>query len=329
MLGFRLNTPKVKCPMQRRLALKWTLIAWMLLHLMQSLQAQEHWMSFPRTISPDPSWIQEIKTTDLTGYELFEAKVTSPNPSRSLSLTLYFLEQNLGFLRVVWTPYQGSPQILSTNLYEGTHHYNQRTLLIPSSSIPSEGGTLLIQSDQPQLLIQGIRWNWVYPQNYLTALPLQETPQLILPNILLRSSEVNGQPLPLTEDSEKGGIVKTVLSPQAEMIDASTQYGIELEKLPKRALLHIQVQGLPIDTPLTVYLNQERLGEFSMEIPSLSDPGYLSEKNLFWGWRKGNFWISVEKLKTGLNTLQLMSPISNPLAIKNLVFESDYSPLKE
>lgn len=289
--------------------------------------AQELWTPFPLKNSSLAPWIQVTQTQDLTGYELFEAYLRPVESEKSLSLTLYFRESSIGFLRVIWTPLHGSPTVLSSNLYEGTGLRNQRTLLISPSQINPEGGHLLIQSDQSQLGIDAIHWSWVESQSYLTSLSSSHSPHLILPHIQLRKNEVSGESPLESVDQINQSIVRTALTPHAEIIDVSMSYGLDLESIPGRARLEVLVQGLPIQIPLTLYLNQERLGELAIETPPLGDPAYLSKQSDYWGWRKATLWIPVTKLKTGLNTLQILSPISEPIALKNMIFEADFQSM--
>ncbi|MES2307463.1 MAG: hypothetical protein V4507_01255 [Verrucomicrobiota bacterium] len=286
-------------------------------------------MRFPLS-APSPSlqnlWISQIQTQDSTGYEIFEAKIIPISPDASLVLTFYFEEKEFKVLRVLWIPEKGDPQTLAQNLSEGTLLKNQRTVLIPHSLLSDLGGKLLIQSDQMTLDLQALQFQWAKPALLVSSSSLSNEPHLLTPEGLLLSNEINGQALPLKNDSIQETISTTALVTQAENIDLASTYGIELTEVPTRARLEIEVQGLPVDEPLQVKLNDLDLGALPLETPSLRQTGYLSYQSTYWGWRKGSLWIPSSKLKSGLNRLQLSTPSNRTISIKNMILESDYRP---
>ena len=308
----------------------WKLPLLLLLLIFSALQADETDLFLRLPVSSSsPSFskigISSIKTEDSTGYEIFEAKIIPVDSNSSLAITLYFEEKEFKTLRALWIFSNGITQVLSPNLTEGTLLQNKRTVILPSTSITPEGGTLLIQSDQPKLDLQAIHFQWAQPTSLLTSNTPSSDPHLLTPEGFLRPEEITGQPLAPKIDSIQNQVSSTVLVAQPETID-TVSYGIELEKLPSRVRLEVETQGLPVDEPLRIFMNGIDLGALSLETPSLRDPGYLSFKATYWGWRKGSAWIPVNLLNTGTNTLQLSTSKNSSISIKNLVLETDYTP---
>jgi len=103
--------------------------------------------------------------------------------------------------------------------------------------------------------------------------------------------------------------------------------------LPQYARLEVQIAGAPVDKPVQLALNGASVGEVSVEVPELSDPGYQNNDGAapaYIGWRKGVIYLPQGQLRLGDNGFQFsikgVSPSStaNPLAIKNLLLQLAY-----
>lgn len=292
-----------------------------------ALRGEDLFLRFPLTNSlpsSSSSWLSQVMTQDLTGYEIFQAKVLPPRPDSSLALTVFFQEKELKTIRILWISSAGLPQIICENISEGTLLQNQRTVVIPSSLLTIEGGTLLIQADDITLDVQALHFQWTSSTSLLVTDPTAK-PALLTPQGVLRSEEISGKTVPEKSDLIQGTISSTPLVTTAEPLEAAS-YGVELSQIPNRARIEVEVQGLPVNETLRLQINGVDLGPVAIEIPSLTSTGYLSYKTLYWGWRKGALWVPSTALQLGVNTVELSTPSHRALSIKNLIIETDYRP---
>ncbi len=295
------------------------------IHSLYSAQNQDLLLRLPFNSSLGAiqnNWISEILTQDLTGYEIFQAKITPPSSESSLALTIFFEEKELKTIRVLWISSSGASHLLCSNLSEGTLLKNQRTILLPAALISSEGGTVLIQSDQITLDIRAIHFQWTSPSLLVSSTPTTN-PHLLTPHGLLRSEEISGQPLAEKVDSAQSTIATTVLVSHPESID-NVAYQFELPQIPARSRIEMELQGLPTDETVRVYLNGIDLGVLPIETPSFNGLGYITEGTQFWGWRKSTLWIPETVLQSGINTIQLSTSSHRMISIKNLLLETDF-----
>ena len=288
-------------------------------------QNQELFLRLPLSASTTQNLnigLSEIVTQDLTGYEIFQTKIIPPSSQSSLAMTFFFEEKELKTIRVLWILPSGESQVLCSNLSEGTLLQNQRTVLLPAASIPPEGGTLLIQSDQISLDLHAIHFQWSSPATFLSSVD-SAGPNLLTPQGLLRAEELSGQPFPEKIDSAQSTVATTVLVSRPESID-NVAYGFDLPKIPSRARIELELQGLPVEERVHIYLNGIDLGFLPIETPSLNNNGYLTSDTHFWGWRKSTLWIPQSALVNGSNTIQLTTSSQRSISIKNLLLETDF-----
>ena len=108
-----------------------------------------------------------------------------------------------------------------------------------------------------------------------------------------------------------------------ESID-NVAYGFDLSQIPTRTRIELELQGLPVEETVRVYINGIDLGLLSIEIPSLNNNGYLTSDTHFWGWRKSTLWIPQSALVNGPNTIQLTTSSQRTISIKNFLLETDF-----
>ncbi|MGB8354690.1 MAG: hypothetical protein WCD79_12425 [Chthoniobacteraceae bacterium] len=278
-----------------------------------------------------PVWMTGQPSASPSSHASISFPITPPSDDSDLAVTLYFTEVPGGFLRVYWVGLQKS-ETLSDNLYEGIGMPNQRTLLIKRSTL-SSAGTLTIQSSETTLNVSKIHWAWVKPTPVSLAYAAKQSALIDTTGRVFSNDEVDGTPLLSMEDQVHQSIVKASLTYKPERIEAGVEFVATLQALPQYARLEVQISGTPIDKALQLTLNGALLGDVSVEIPDLKDPGYQGNDAAtpaYIGWRKGVIYLPVGQLKVGDNQFQFgvkdtpPSSGANPIAIKDLVLQLKY-----
>ena len=121
-----------------------------------------------------------------------------------------------------------------------------------------------------------------------------------------------------------------VLNPSG---DSSTGLEFELERQPMMAVVTYEVLGSPVDAPPSVTVNSHALGESSLFLPDLSDPGFQGESRegetrlgfRYTGWLHAQKIIPGELLVAGLNNLRLgLSNGTDAVAIRSVAIQLKY-----
>lgn len=282
-----------------------------------------------------PRWLSVIREPRSPSYFTSQSFGIRPlsNNDADLAVTVYFNEGSGGFLRVYWES-QDSTEMISPNLYDNIGMPNQKTFLLRRSSL-SAPGKLVFQTTEPTMNIHRIHWEWVKNQSIAISsdIPLG----LAYVNSWGRQYadwEVSGYDPYETGDFWRSSIINAMLTEKAERIEEGTEFLFQIANNPQWARIEAQIAGLTPQEKIGVWANANYLGEIAIEVPDLADPGYQQDEAnqlIYVGWRKGSFFLPVDRLQLGENRLQLArintwpGQIAQPLAIKNMILQIKYA----
>ena len=284
-----------------------------------------------------PSWLGLPETPDTTFATLNLPILTPSDSTASLLVTVFFQEKQGGFLRIIWKGTQGA-QILSDNFYEDIGMSNQRSLLIPASTLIGDG-TLSFQSGDSDLGIQRLKLEWLQPKNALVSPDV--TGQLVAPAVgpVQNAVAYDGVNVSSQGGAWQDDVVTVPLSDQPARIEQGVEFSVDLDKVPGLARLALKETGLSLGQHLVVWINEKRAGTITPAVPDLLDDGFTTDTSTtssYVGWRDGSFYVPVALLKGGVNSVQfsqeddgsssLLAPSGSdaPLAVKSIVMQLDY-----
>ncbi len=286
-----------------------------------------------------PAWLGH-PVTAADALADIELPISSPNTDAALLLTVSFTETDGGFLRVIWKSDQGSA-VLADNLYENVAMANQRSLLIPPSTLGA-GGTLVLQSSSGDLGVQRIKLEWLESRQDLVS--PKTSAMLVTPAIgpTVPAESINGQPSTEQPGAWEGDIVTVALATEPVRIEQGVEFSVDLDKVPTTARVALKEAGLPLGQHLVIWVNEQRAGEVTPTVPALGDTGYFTDSGShtnYVGWRDGTFYVPTTLLRSGVNTIQFApenelvgAPAvdsSVPLAVKAFSLQLNYQPPPE
>ncbi|MBI4024407.1 MAG: hypothetical protein HY360_05460 [Verrucomicrobia bacterium] len=278
-----------------------------------------------------PVWLEEPLVSTSATFGRIDFPIRAPTPDADLAVTCFFEETEGGFLRASWTGSEKA-EMLCNNLYEGIGMLNQRTLVIEHSRL-STPGILTFQASDHALPLSRIHWEWVQPRVVLAA---QGAPKVALVQSqgrILDEADVGGDPPLAPSDLWRGRVITAVLTEKPVRIEDGVDFVATLEAAPEWARLETNFAGVSIGKTVALWVNGTRIGEVSIEVPDLSDPGYRKGEHgepQYVGWRKGAISIPAQVLRPSDNTFQfeLVDPKGEakamPIAAKNLLLQLKY-----
>jgi len=290
------------------------------------------WTWDPAHPAAVPSWIQVVNppADSTSSLATQQFKINPPDAAAELVVTICYGEVEGGFLRVSWQS-DSTAVWLSENLYEGVALPNRRALRIPLSVLHTDG-LLTLQASQADLKVSKILFSWVTPRAVLVDSALGPVVAVDRFGAALHEQDLNGEvPSEVDDDIWNGNVVTAPLSLAPVRIENGVGFEFELEKAPQQSRLVVQVEGLPMESSLYVWLNGKPAGVVEMAVPSLSDPGYYTNAAgvmEYAGWRQGSVLVPAQLLQPGTNQLQFSWTASpDPaLAVKDLKLELFYPP---
>jgi len=286
-----------------------------------------------------PAWLGH-PTTPADTLATLDLPITPPDASAALLVTVYFQESNTGFLRVVWQNDQGSAS-LADNFYENIAMANQRSLLIPPSTLGAEG-TLIFQGSAASLGIQRIKFEWLESRQDLVSPKVSA--MLVTPSdgTTVTAESVNGQPATAQAAAWEGDTVTVPINSDPVRVEQGVEFSVDLDKVPTTARVALKETGLALNQHLVVWINEQRAGTMTPTVPGLSDSGFFTDTTnatSYVGWRDGTFYVPVSLLKEGVNTIQFSSEddlaaanaaaggaaTTTPLALKAVALQLNYA----
>lgn len=282
-----------------------------------------------------PEWLQ-IRQPDpavASTFASWEFAIKAPENTGDLAVTFYFTEKEGGFLKLYW---QGATEAetLCDNLYDGVIMPNQKTILIPKSVLHS-GGTLTILAGTSDADIQRVEWNWVTHTTIAVADAASAPALLRAGNQPLRAEEISGNAPEPSTDRIHGNAVSAVIQEEPIRIEQGVEFVAALESVPPLARIEVQLLGVPLDRNVAVWINGVPVNQLSLDVPDLSDPGYLppteTSAPVYIGWRKGTLFVPASALHTGDNQFRFewlendpTASVTTPLALKNFFLQLNF-----
>ncbi len=278
-----------------------------------------------------PAWIRQLPpNASMLGETRFEIS-KPPQDELALAVTLFYQEQEGGFLRVLWGQ-PGYETALTMNLYEGVGMESRRTLLLhfpPGATVSN----LILQSFDPSTGLKRAYFQWIVPTTVYQ--PSDRNPIVLIDEYgeALQQEKALGWPEPLPKDEWRRGVTIAPLIERPERIEDGVAFIFELVKVPELARVELDISGLPPEWPCELWLNGLPAALLNVEVPSLTDPGYrrdaVSGHPIWVGWRKGSVLIPAELLQVGKNEIIFDFSSSNltyqlPVAVRNLNLELLY-----
>jgi hypothetical protein len=286
-----------------------------------------------------PAWLGQPSVPAST-FATLDLPILTPDPTAALLVTVYFQEKPGGFLRITWNGTQGA-QTLSDNFYEDIGMANQRSLLVPATTLVGDG-TLLFQSSGSVIGIQRVKLEWLQNKDGLVSSGIEDQLVTASSGMTAPSLTLNGQPSTSAPGAWENLIVTVPMTDTPMRIEQGVDFSIDLDQVPSTARIALKETGLPLGQHLIVWINEMRAGTMTPTVPGLMDGGYLADPNAstsYVGWRDTSFYAPVSLLKTGVNTVQFSteddspsapttpgSRTDAPLAIKAFVMQLNYTP---
>jgi hypothetical protein len=288
-----------------------------------------------------PAWLGHPETPAAV-FATLNIPLQAPDPNAALLVTVYFQEQEGGFMRISWLGTTGA-QVLSDNFYENIGMANQRSLLIPASALTGDG-SLSFQCGGSTLGIQRIKLEWLASESTLVSPTVQDL--MVTPSTgpTQPALTLNGQVNPAEPGAWDDQIVTVPLTDEPLRIEKGVDFSVDLDKVPNSGRLALKVSGLAMGKRLIVWINDQRAGTITPDVPALQDDGFLndaSDSSDYVGWRDGSFFVPVSLLKEGVNTVQFSDEDDStlnqqttetastgqdaPLAIKALTLQLNYT----
>ncbi len=285
-----------------------------------------------------PAWMGH-PTTPADTLATLDVPITPPDATAALLVTVYFQESETGFLRLVWQNGAGSVS-LADNFYENIGMANQRSLLIPPSTLGTDG-TLIFQGSAAALGITRIKFEWLESRQDLVSPKVSA--MLVTPSegTTVAAESVNGQPAAAQAAAWEGDVVTVPINTDPVRVEQGVEFSVDLDKVPTTARVALKETGLALSQHLVVWINEQRAGTMTPAVPGLNDAGFFTDTasaTSYVGWRDGTFYVPVALLKDGVNTIQFSTEddlaagataaattSTTPLALKSVALQLNYA----
>ncbi len=256
--------------------------------------------------------------------------IQAQNSCSYLLLTLLFNDKSKSPICVTWIDNTGARFTLSEDLSEGIDMPNQRSLLIPATTI-GLGGSIEIEGDEN---VTSVQLEWLSKGDAIAGSKVVDT--IVAPNY--RPTTTADQMAAATPKSPQiqwdKAVVESVIVSTPEHIEQPTAFHLTLDSIPTSSRLRLQINGLDLSHHLLIWLNGQVAAILSPETPDLNDPGYSpNSPSTYIGWRSGSALLDSSLFKVGDNALQITvetaadtTPATVPLAIKNMAIQFRFPP---
>jgi hypothetical protein len=252
-----------------------------------------------------PDWLGHPQTPSGNVASL-ELPLSPEGSGASLLVTVFFVEQPEGFLRIIWNGPSGAKS-LSDNFYEGIGMSNQRSLLIDGATLAG-GGSLILQASGAELGVARIRFQWLDQRNSWVNPDIRESLVVASPDSTTTTSAVDGGPPTAQGSSWHGRLAYVALTDSPQRIEQGVEFSVQIDGPVLAGRLALKENGLPWGQRLVVWVNQQRAATITPALPSLTEEGFWSETNaagVYVGWRPGFAYLASSLFKTGANTFQI------------------------
>jgi hypothetical protein len=279
------------------------------------------------TLKALPLWLDPATVRATPTFSTIEIPITPPKGGYGLAVTIYFSDDDAGFLRVLWDG-AGVQQLLAHDLKQRSGVMISRTLLIPEECLQAPG-TMVLQSPVAQSPVRRVHMEWLVPAVTNAAEGAMIPALLRGAGQTLLADEVTGEPYFPLEDVWGGEVISAPLSDRVERLDAPTAFVVELEAAPRQARLQTKIAVSNPDQPISVYLNGNYAGVLGLHVPDLLDPGYVQEGETwrYYGWMDATLLLPHGLLRPGENLIEFQWPTgveTERIALKDLVLQLRY-----
>ena len=143
---------------------------------------------------------------------------------------------------------------------------------------------------------------------------------------------------PSARDLALYGRVKATLDTGTVKLSAPDKpamtWEFDLQTAPLGALLNLEVLNADGQAPMLITVNDQPLGEITVQLPDLADPGYVGSVRplvdgmhfRYAGWLRAQKTIAGTTLKAGVNRVVVqLNPNSGPGAVRSLELQLKYN----
>ncbi len=320
----------------------------------QELRHQSHPLSTYLDLRPavsgapaqtTPSWIEAIEFhpkqehTQLLGggsiadgTSTFRIRLQRPTHTQSeqLQARIFFEDRATGMRPqfTVWNEL-GEKLLPSASLGQNLGLPSSETL-----TVPMRGADYLeIESDGDGSQIRGIFLSWLEPTGVLEPSDFLSKEKVRQPFRILSAARK------LKNDSYLYGVVTASLHTGDPLLLKPTDcptasLSFDLERQPLVAVVTYEVLGASIDAPPAITVNGHTVGESSIDLPDLADPGYQGQSReaqvrlgfRYTGWLHAQRLIPGDLLKAGLNSLTVgLSNGADAVAVRSVSIQLKYN----
>ncbi len=230
------------------------------------------------------------------------APVASP---ATVFVTVIFKESLVTPVTLSWQSSVSSLRVpLSEDLSEGAAGWSQRTLRLPAG-FSAQGGTFILGGDQRA--IARVRFDWLKPMETFVAVD-QPQPGLLLGGRLVENDMLSGNPELSPPDAWFGDILEASLQDAVESLDGGLLFEVPLDQTRGTVILKAKLQGVGLEDPVEIWVNESYAGALHPAVPPLTDPGYVRLPDgtvIYAGWRDAALFVPEGLLMDGENTIEL------------------------
>ena len=281
-----------------------------------------------------PPWVEAVTllraqaAVNTSPKSVFRIRVTKPSSEHQVLLFRLFFDDkpNQRPELIAWDE-SGTHVLRSGLLGSGVGLPSSDSVIIPMTSassidieVPGDGKTVRT-AYLDWMTSSGV----VHPVNAenreMIPEPFSSMPQLRAP----------------ADDVEQFGTVTATLSAETIRIGPQIQQGaafqFPIEAQPLAALLTFEIVSSRVDAPPQIYLNGHDIGQASLTLPDLADPGYRGEAERlakqmhfqYTGWLRVQKIVPVSNLKVGTNDLLVVNgPAGGASAIRATQIQLKY-----
>jgi hypothetical protein len=281
-----------------------------------------------------PPWIEAVtllpgqSSANNTSRSVFRIRVARPGADYQVLFFRLFFEDKPGQQPelIAWDE-SGTHVLRSGALGSGINLSSSESVMIPMAN----ASTIDIEVPGNGKTVRGAYLDWMTSSH--VAHPLGADRRDVIPEPFSSMPPLHSP----TEDAEQFGTVTATLAAETIAIGADIQHGAAfqfgIETQPLAALLTFEVANPRVDSPPEIYLNGQDIGQASLALPELADPGYRGEMEplvremhfQYTGWLRAQKMVPVTSLSAGTNDLIVVNGAGGgPSAIRATQIQLKY-----
>lgn len=323
------------------------------------LQDNGRFVYLPDKTPPEevPAWLHEIPAPDGLPGARRDFQIIAPRTGLDLAITISFDEPESADRLLAYFRGARTGRTVAANLLQGTGLPNQRTIILRNRLLDSPG-VLSLTADGPELLIWRMEFQWMQARAVMVPLgSALEAPAAVLNDgHVLHYDELASGEDRSPQEEWLGNIIRFPLIDAPQRVESGVEYVFTLDSIPRAAILHLDVTGLPPGAQTRLMVNGKVAGWLQMALPSLAHGGYRTADDLgggteLAGWRNAQAWIPTSLLVPGENSVWmeyfersdeapaegetpgpgsgLQTALMFGVAARHMFLEMDYTPAAE